>query len=291
MWFFAHKSLPNLLFGVPCLPGDQSHPVCTTNNKPSCVLHLLGWFIGSRGFSSLERRPEFWVLQPHHTPLSASSSGSSTKAVSDLSIVERKVCVRWSLSGVELCPLPKDTLESCLPEPVIVTVFGNRVFADGITEVKMRSDWSVCVGAKSLESCPTLCDPMDSRLFCPWDSPGKNTGVGCHFLLQGIFPTQGSKLRLLHLLLWQAGSLPLVPPGKPLSWSAGWLTSDDWCPYRKKGDHVRTEAETGVGQPQAKEGLAHQDCKRQERLLCRPWREPACQDLNFRLLGSRTVGK
>ena len=27
--------------------------------------------------------------------------------------------------------------------------------------------------------------------FCPWDSPGKNTGMGCHFLLQGIFPTLG----------------------------------------------------------------------------------------------------
>ena len=63
MWFFAYKSLPNLLFGVLCLPGDQRHPVCATDNKPSCVLHLLGWFIGSRGFSSLERRPEFWVLQ------------------------------------------------------------------------------------------------------------------------------------------------------------------------------------------------------------------------------------
>ena len=37
-------------------------------------------------------------------------------------------------------------------------------------------------------------------LLCPWDSPGKNTGVGCHALLQGIFPTQGSNLRLLWLL-------------------------------------------------------------------------------------------
>ena len=42
--------------------------------------------------------------------------------------------------------------------------------------------------AKSLQSCPTLCDPIDvwqpTRLPHPWDSPGKNTGVGCHFLLQ-----------------------------------------------------------------------------------------------------------
>ena len=42
------------------------------------------------------------------------------------------------------------------------------------------------------------------RLLCPWTSPGKNTGVGCHALLQGIFPTQGLNLRLLHLCHWQA---------------------------------------------------------------------------------------
>ena len=43
------------------------------------------------------------------------------------------------------------------------------------------------------QSCLTLCDPMDcssTRLLCPWTSPGMNTGVGCHFLLQGIFLTQ-----------------------------------------------------------------------------------------------------
>ena len=47
-----------------------------------------------------------------------------------------------------------------------------------------------------LLSCPTLCDPMDCSL--PWDFPGKNTGVGCHFLLQDIFPTQGLNPGLLH---------------------------------------------------------------------------------------------
>ena len=47
------------------------------------------------------------------------------------------------------------------------------------------------------------------------DSPGKDTGVGCHTLLQGIFPTQGWNPHLLCLLRWQAGSLPLAPPGKP----------------------------------------------------------------------------
>ena len=54
------------------------------------------------------------------------------------------------------------------------------------------------------------------KLLCPWDFLGKNTGVmGCHFLLQGIFLTQGLNLYLLHLLHWQADSLPLAPPGKP----------------------------------------------------------------------------
>ena len=45
----------------------------------------------------------------------------------------------------------------------------------------------VAAAAKSLQSCPTLCDPIDSSppgFPRPWDSPGKNTGVGCHFLLQ-----------------------------------------------------------------------------------------------------------
>ena len=49
-----------------------------------------------------------------------------------------------------------------------------------------------------------------TRLPCPCNSPGKNTRVGCHFLLQGIFLTQGSDLCLLCLLHWQVGSLPLL---------------------------------------------------------------------------------
>ena len=49
--------------------------------------------------------------------------------------------------------------------------------------------------------CPTRGDPMDCSLpgsFCSWDFPGKNTGVGCHSLLQGIFPTQGLNPGHLH---------------------------------------------------------------------------------------------
>ena len=49
-------------------------------------------------------------------------------------------------------------------------------------------------------------------ILCLWDSPGINTGVGCHSLPQGIFLTRGLNPCLLCLLHWQSGSLPLVPP-------------------------------------------------------------------------------
>ena len=52
-----------------------------------------------------------------------------------------------------------------------------------------------------------FCDP---RLLFPWNFPGKNTGVGCHFLLQGIFLTQGLNPSVPH---WQADSLPLSHQG------------------------------------------------------------------------------
>ena len=70
-----------------------------------------------------------------------------------------------------------------------------------LSEVK----WSCSVMSNSLR-------PHGSSLLHPWDFPGKSTGVGCHFLLQGIFPTQGLNPGLPHcsqmLLLSE-------PPGKP----------------------------------------------------------------------------
>ena len=70
-----------------------------------------------------------------------------------------------------------------------------------------------CLVAKS---CATLLRPhgwYTTRHLCSWDFPGKNTGVGYHFLLQRIFPTQGSNPCLLH---WQVDSLPLSHLGSPL---------------------------------------------------------------------------
>ena len=58
--------------------------------------------------------------------------------------------------------------------------------------------------------------PLSTRLLYSWDFSGKNTGAGCHFLLQGIFLTQGSNLLLLCLLHWQEDSVPLSHLGSPL---------------------------------------------------------------------------
>ena len=87
------------------------------------------------------------------------------------------------------------------------------------TEVKhMCVCVCVCVCARAcarqLLSRAQLCDPRDcmqpDRLLCPWNSPDKNTGVGCQSLLQGIFLTQGQN-QVSHT----ADSLPSDPSGKP----------------------------------------------------------------------------
>ena len=54
-----------------------------------------------------------------------------------------------------------------------------------------------------------------ARLLCPWSFPHRNIRAGCLYLLQAIFPTQGSNLSLLCLLHWQADSLPLHHPERP----------------------------------------------------------------------------
>ena len=59
-----------------------------------------------------------------------------------------------------------------------------------------------------------------TRLFCPWNFPGKAIGIGCHFFLQKIFPIQGSNVHLLHFLHGQVGSFATEPPGKPSSVSS-----------------------------------------------------------------------
>ena len=78
---------------------------------------------------------------------------------------------------------------------------------------KLPACHSCCLVAQSHLTLLWPCGQYPARLLCPWDFPGKSTGVGCHFLLQGIFPTQVSNTHLLH---WQAHPLLLSHQGSPL---------------------------------------------------------------------------
>ena len=84
-----------------------------------------------------------------------------------------------------------------MPLPPLSRGLDTAVAYSGIT----HDFWGMCVRSVAL-SCLTLGDPMDCSppaSTVHGISPGRNTGVGCHFLLQGIFATQGSNLCLFHL--------------------------------------------------------------------------------------------
>ena len=73
---------------------------------------------------------------------------------------------------------------------------------------------AAATAVKSLQSCPTLCDPIDgkpTRLPRPWDSPGKNTGVGYHFLFQCMKVKSESKVAQLCPTL--RNPMDCSPPG------------------------------------------------------------------------------
>ena len=103
-----------------------------------------------------------------------------------------------------------------------------------------------------------------SRLLCPWDFPGKNTGVGCHFLLQGIFPTQGSNLCLLR---WQEDSLPLSHLGSPMYvyiWMVHFAVQQKLTQQCKPTilQFLEKEAEVGGMLPQASESQEPPEAER-----------------------------
>ena len=92
--------------------------------------------------------------------------------------------VWWRLTSLKISHAGTATLSA--PSPTA----GHR-WPKPLPEAPGHSRVSVCTAAataaaKSLQSCPTLCDPIDGspQGSRPWDSPGKNNGVGCHFLFQ-----------------------------------------------------------------------------------------------------------
>ena len=111
------------------------------------------------------------------------------------------------------------------------------------------------------QSCPTRCDPMDCSLpgtSVHGDSPGKNTGVGRHAFLQGIFPTQGSN--------------PGLPHGKGILYHLSHQRSPrilEWVAYPFRGSS-RPRSQTGLfciaggfftAEPSGKECISHEYLK------------------------------
>ena len=93
---------------------------------------------------------------------------------------------------------------------ITVLVVSDSFRSQGLQHTILLCPWKM---SEVAQSCLTLCNPMPFRLLHPSDFPGKNTEVSCHFLLQGIFLTQGSNTDLLHC----RQTLPFEPPGNPLS--------------------------------------------------------------------------
>ena len=97
----------------------------------------------------------------------------------------------WQVAVYGVTRVGHDLVTKPPPPHILMTVLGYSVVSNSAT-------------------CPGLQAPglQPARVLCPRNFPGNNTRVECHFLLQGIFPTQGSNLHFLCLLRLQVDSLP-----------------------------------------------------------------------------------
>ena len=116
-----------------------------------------------------------------------------TKAIMTQSITGRHPHISASSQEPPPCPCLRQSLSSWQ-----LGVINRAAVSKDDAGASLKSDtkckWSCSVMSDSLR--PHGLQP--TRLLCPWDFPGKSTGVGCHFLLQGVFPTQGSDPGLPH---------------------------------------------------------------------------------------------
>ena len=137
-------------------------------------------------------------LQPSRIPCSWNSLGKNTGA-----------CCHFLLQGIFLTQGSSLHLLLCRQFPALKA---DSLLLKHQGSPYLYSYLCVCV-CQLLSHVRLFVTPWTTahHLFCPWNSLGKNTGVGCYFLLQGIFLSQGSNPALLH---WQADSLPSESPGK-----------------------------------------------------------------------------
>ena len=133
----------------------------------------------------------------------------------------------------------------------------------------MNLDWTVNIGASQtlvlvfvVQSCPTRCNPCTAahQALCPWNSPGKNTGVRCHFLLQRIFSDPGIEACSPAL---QAHSLLTEPPGKPRDDNYIFLTSSSLWKYTRRPSiriKKKKKAQNDSNRLMSLNGTSNSDC-------------------------------
>ena len=161
-------------------------------------------------------RPEYWSGLLFPSPRDRPDPGI------ELGLLNfRWILYRLSHQGSSLTPQPGiKTASPALEGAVLTTGWPGQSPLPGFTSQfdlfrlpgpdspPNHKCWSQCVLSRSVFNSVNRSLPGSS---VHGDSPGKNTGEGCHFLLRGIFPTWELNPSVLSLLHWQASSLPLAP--------------------------------------------------------------------------------
>ena len=151
-----------------------------------------------------------WLQTPSTVILEHKKIKSVTVSNFSSSICHEVVLVFFSIFQIPYSSLYKLKHYFCL---VVILWFKYlNAFYVSLSKVFINHHVFSCVSHVRLFAIPwtIVCQAPLS-----WDFPLQDTGVSCHALLLGIFPTQGSNPCLLRLPHWQAGSLPAEPPGKP----------------------------------------------------------------------------
>ena len=146
----------------------------------------------------------------------------------------------WWLNAQHLHPV-----EVAIPTSLLFSAWGHTVAGvAGWTLLTATATSAATAAAKSRQSCPTLCDPTDSSPpgSHPWDSPGKNTGVGCHFLLQCMKVKSESEVAQSCLTLYDpmdcslpASSVHGISQARVLEWVAIAFSPNKFIPSQGKG--------------------------------------------------------
>ena len=98
----------------------------------------------------------------------------------------QEATVRTGHGTTDWFPIGKGVCQGCILSPCLFNLYAAYIMRNaGLEEAQAGIKIEVSE-VKVAQSCPTFYDPVN---YSPWNSPGQNTGVGCHFLLQGIFPT------------------------------------------------------------------------------------------------------